>query len=265
MPLVVTTLTIQPDEAGSADAYVDSRNPGSNFNNTLLRTGYHTFTCNCSTCCNSCTVNSCSSCGSFTCGCQTCCNCCDPTGVGGVVCDCNQCGSYTCGCTTCCNSCTVTDCATCGSFTCGCQTCYEGTFHSLVLFSLSSIPNPAKIVLINADLSLVYDSGVTGKIVRVERALGSWTETGATWNNRPTSTEPISRTVTTGINTWNVTSQVQAMLRYGNNGFVVRPNVDDADADSRVAWRSSAHATVADRPRLVLRYRSPYEGYGTLQ
>ena len=134
-------------------------------NNWYATVAYHTqasYSCNCSTCCNTCTHTG-GSCGST---CNTCqhtggscgntyscangttpCNgntvCysnpgCTGTIVSGVTVtpitctnqDCDACGSTP-------NTCTNSDCTACGSYSCNCQTCYSDFYYMRMLKSIS--------------------------------------------------------------------------------------------------------------------------------
>ncbi|MEA2443713.1 MAG: large repetitive protein, partial [Thermoleophilales bacterium] len=96
---------------------------------------------------------------------------------------------------------------------------------ALVGFPLPAAPD---CVVASARLRLYarsWTAGYPGRPISAARASSSWDEPGVTWSTRPgtigaaaTATVPA----TAGWMEWDVTAQVQAMYRYGDNGLYLR-------------------------------------------
>lgn len=133
------------------------------------------------------------------------------------------------------------------------------TAYLYVDFDTSSIPLGAQIL--SATLTLTQYSGSwtwPAQSIYVERATGSWTETGITWNNRPATTQ-ASPSVSVAAEafkkeTFNVTALVQSWAngqpRYG---FAVQ-----ASSYGMKSFCSREYADQNNRPVLVVEYnRTP--------
>jgi hypothetical protein len=106
-----------------------------------------------------------------------------------------------------------------------------------------------------------WTAGYTGRPVSAARASSSWDEPGVTWNVRPgtvgaaaTATVPASA----GWMEWDVTAQVQAMYRYGDNGIYLR-DIGAAAGGLALSFCSrentiSACVAAGGQPQLVVRF-----------
>ena len=156
-------------------------------NNWYATVAYRTqtsYSCNCQTCCTTCTHTG-GSCGTTT-G-QNCTECgttytCSVGCVAGSICQNCSTGAYigpaTATCNTCTygNTCTNADCTACGSYSCNCQTCYNNYYYMRMLKSISgtvstvisdyavaSLPVAIKVVTNNGTITetAYSDSGMT--------------------------------------------------------------------------------------------------------
>lgn len=145
-------------------------------------------------------------------------------------------------------------------------------WRSLMKFDLSSIPASATIT--NATLSFyVYDNVSNGNgRAKLYLATGSWTETGATWNNSNslynsgaviTYVDIIDNTV--GTNTWTGLAQTIQNWVNGttNNGFFIRitSTSDDSENDRAFFFFSREDGIPSRRPLLTVDYTLPSGGF----
>jgi hypothetical protein len=121
--------------------------------------------------------------------------------------------------------------------------------RSLVRFNLPAVP--AGCVVQSATLRLFSDAAVNGRTLQALRVTGSWTETGVTWANQPSTGGSAATTSSgTGWRQWSVLSQVQAMYSGTNNGFLVRDATEGAGASPEQSFHSREKGS--DAPQLVL-------------
>ncbi len=147
--------------------------------------------------------------------------------------------------------------------------------HSIFMFNLTMIPAGARIDAANLSLNFPtnnLDVGTEGyniTIYRVNRTY-SWTETGITWNTRPTestgidSVNPGGKVIVTGTTAtgwweWNATKPVQDAFNGGDNNVTLFLNVseklgspDNTDLISARSRDYGADGTV--RPKLTITY-----------
>lgn len=151
------------------------------------------------------------------------------------------------------------------------------TAKILIQFDLSAIP--AGSIINSATLVLVHFGGSSSQTVNVHRGLTDWTESGATWQRTDGSntwgggdgggsgTDYASSAAATASvfgpssPTWNLTSEVDAMINGGINNrgwWVIQPSGIFKE------YRSSSYTTASERPKLVVDYTeivsSPIEG-----
>jgi hypothetical protein len=124
------------------------------------------------------------------------------------------------------------------------------TRRSLVHFALPAIPSACTVT--SATLRLFATSGPTGRTINANRATGSWTETGVTWNNQPSTTgSAVGAASVAGWVTWSVTTQVQAMYSGTNDGFSIR---DANELLNAVTQSYSSREAASNKPELVLNF-----------
>ena len=128
---------------------------------------------------------------------------------------------------------------------------------AVVGFPLPAAPD---CVVESATLRLhAADAGAPGRPIEVRRASSSWGESTVTWNTRPgTVGGGVSAPVAPGWMRWDVTAQVQALYRNGDNGLYLRDigPVDPSGA-TKVGFcaRESTETSCAGRqPQLVVRF-----------
>lgn len=138
------------------------------------------------------------------------------------------------------------------------------TVRSLVEFDLSSIPAGA--IINSAKLSLYgYNSPGNGSSSTlsgsneclIQRVTSSWTENTVTWATQPTTTSSNQVSIGPASSLTNfididVTSLVEDMLAYGNNGFMLR--LADENYYRRMIFGSSDNADSTLHPKLVISY-----------
>ncbi len=140
---------------------------------------------------------------------------------------------------------------------------YPGTTSDVyVVWSVASIPTGSTII--NASMELyLYDRYPDSTEIEAiaRRVTGSWTETGITWNNAPSTTAAGSSLATIPIDDtglwiyWNIAEIVDAWVNGGsaNQGVSIKP----AGPFGFVLFYSKEFATASLRPRLVIEYTPP--------
>lgn len=101
--------------------------------------------------------------------------------------------------------------------------------RTLVKFSLPALTGTCAVT--SATLTLYDSSPTSGRTIDCLRLNGSWTETGVTWNNQPSTTGSAassSSPSSAGTQSWSVTSEVQAMYSGTNNGFLLMDSSETA-------------------------------------
>jgi large repetitive protein len=123
-------------------------------------------------------------------------------------------------------------------------------FRALVRFALPPLPPGCAIE--SATLRLYAASSTPGRSIEVVRITGTWTETGVSWANQPTTTGPAATTPSAaGYREWTVATQVQAMYDSGiNQGFLIRDAAEGADAEQQFHGREKGE----NPPQLALRF-----------
>jgi hypothetical protein len=124
--------------------------------------------------------------------------------------------------------------------------------RALVQFSLPALP--AGCSLTAATLRLKNKSPVSGRTLEAIRNAASWTETGVTWNNSPSTTGPAATAATPSSASWmewTVTPQVQDMYSGSNHGFTVKDATENA---SGVEQQFHSREDSLDRPELVVTF-----------
>jgi hypothetical protein len=133
-----------------------------------------------------------------------------------------------------------------------------------IQFDLSLLPENA--VITNASLGLVYwyTSNAAVAPIGAYAVLGSWTETGVTWNNQPVFATTAEYTinipagVTDGFHYWYITDLAKSWWdgSQGNFGVMLK----DTDESTEEAWkrfRSSDWTVAHERPKLTITYFDP--------
>jgi len=124
--------------------------------------------------------------------------------------------------------------------------------RTLIKFAL---PRPSGCVLTSATLSLRASAPTAGARIEVHLAAAAWDVTTVTWNTRPgfTGTPATSDSLTAvGVQTWNVTDLVKALLVGPDNGFVIKDSVESATTGRSNLYDSMDVTTPSYRPVLTL-------------
>jgi CSLREA domain-containing protein len=128
--------------------------------------------------------------------------------------------------------------------------------QTLVRFNLASIPSGATIDNATFEGYLNQATGLTSVSVSFYRVGSTWTESGVTWNNRPTYSLVSSRSVgsSTGWVSWNATSLVRAWMAgtYTNYGIALT-----GPASGSLFARTFSSREGSQAPRLVVTYSLP--------
>jgi len=139
----------------------------------------------------------------------------------------------------------------------------ETTFdesHALLQFDVSSIPANSTIVsatlILHGTVNRVLASPQAAIAISPTANLGSWTEMGVTWNNRPgdeSQGDPSSTFVDGAFNYWDVANIVQAWSSGAllNYGFRLKP------ASGELGSASLAARETAPDPQLIITYGPP--------
>ena len=99
--------------------------------------------------------------------------------------------------------------------------------RAVVHFNLPQAP--AGCVVQSATLRLYSDSAPdVPRTLQALRLTSGWGEHNVTWSNQPAAVAPAAEApAAMGYVQWNVTAQVQAMLAFGNHGFLIRHAVEN--------------------------------------
>lgn len=123
--------------------------------------------------------------------------------------------------------------------------------RALVQYDLPSIPAGCSVT--SAKLRLYNSSPKSGHTLEALQNAASWTESGVTWSNQP-STTGTAATATTPSNAgwmeWTVTSQVEAMSSGSNYGFKLRDAAEDGAAGDEQSL--SSREAGSNPPELVV-------------
>ncbi len=117
-------------------------------------------------------------------------------------------------------------------------------YQTLVQFDISALP--ANAVIVTATLEL-YSPVTSTPNLRAYAALGTWTETGVTWDTKPAHSTDYGSQIMSGLgwHKWNVTAlaqQWQAGTRTNNGFLLTKPATSSAHS-------ITAHAPPARIPR----------------
>jgi hypothetical protein len=124
--------------------------------------------------------------------------------------------------------------------------------RALVKFPLANVP--AGCVVDTATLKLYADSVKPPRTLQAFRIAANWAENAVTWTNQPgTSGTAALATITTGkaYLSWTVTDQVKAMYSSGNNGFLIRDQVENNDSEQSFFGREKGE----NPPQLIITFR----------
>ncbi|WOX55518.1 DUF3344 domain-containing protein [Methanoculleus palmolei] len=132
-------------------------------------------------------------------------------------------------------------------------------YRSLIRFNLSSIPEGATIE--SATLYGYMPARTGDREVAAYRVTGAWTETGVTWNTRPSNATQPTSVIDPGPTTnawvgWNVTQDVQAYVQgTPNHGWLLAaPDESATSTEQRSQLRSREYSDSALRPYLNVTY-----------
>jgi hypothetical protein len=119
-----------------------------------------------------------------------------------------------------------------------------------------AMPPTGGCAVLSARLRLHASSGAAGRTLVVQRLASSWAAADATWDTRPGAAgagASVASPAGTGWVEVDVTEQVRAIYRHGDDGLVVRDAAEGATPTAGQVFDSS-EAAPADRPQLVLAF-----------
>jgi hypothetical protein len=127
--------------------------------------------------------------------------------------------------------------------------------RTVVGFNLPAVP--ARCTLTGADLRLYATNPASGRTIQALRLNGTWTETGVTNSNLPSTTG--SAVASTSLSNpafqeWGVLTAVQAMYAGTNNGFLIKDSVDSAVLSVQQVFQSRNGTPDGQDPQLVLTF-----------
>jgi hypothetical protein len=108
----------------------------------------------------------------------------------------------------------------------------------------------------SARLRLHASSGTTGRTLQAQRLASSWAAASTTWDTRPGVAGPTAAAPSVATGGWvelDVTEQVRAIYRHGDDGLQVRDAAESASTAVGQTFDSS-EAAAADRPQLLLAF-----------
>jgi hypothetical protein len=122
--------------------------------------------------------------------------------------------------------------------------------RTLVGFTLPSIPSGCTVLLAKLQL---FATGAEGtRTIQAYRVTSSWTETGVTWNNQPTTTgTPATSASGLGWREWTVTTIVQNQYSGTNHGFLLR---DSSESASGFRQTYTSREGASNDPELVITF-----------
>jgi hypothetical protein len=121
---------------------------------------------------------------------------------------------------------------------------------------------PAGCKIDTATLSLYANAPISGRTYQVfqvtSNSANSWTETGVTWSNQPSTTgTPATLSLSgtqSGYRDWNVSAIVQAIYSSGtNNGFLIQDASEGANGNG-VQQLFVSKESATNQPQLVITY-----------
>ena len=128
--------------------------------------------------------------------------------------------------------------------------------RALVGFTLPTKPAACSVVTATLKLNAptVADSGRTLEASQILPS-ATWSETAVTWNTQPATTGTAATTTSaTGLRSWTVTSQVQAM--YGstnaNNGFMIKDQTESSSSAKTQTY--STREAASNKPVLEVTF-----------
>jgi hypothetical protein len=140
---------------------------------------------------------------------------------------------------------------------------YAYTRRGLIQFDLSSLSGKT---IDSAELRLYkynyYTSGYNpvGRTYNTHRIIGSWTETGVTWNNKPSYNAGVTDSDTVPNNdnwmTWDVKSDIQAFASgtYTNYGWLIKDSVEPTNNACQSYFYSREYTGTTYDPVLIVTY-----------
>jgi hypothetical protein len=136
----------------------------------------------------------------------------------------------------------------------------SGTYRTFIQFDLSTIPNGASVSTANMELYDFSNNSATAIAMNIHEVTAAWVES-LTWNTAPTYNAAVltSTTITAQANyySFNVLSLLSEWVNGTkvNNGLMIKSS--NEGVSQWKAFSSSEHATVANRPKLVVTYNAP--------
>lgn len=128
--------------------------------------------------------------------------------------------------------------------------------RALVGFTLPTKPSTCSVTAATLKLTApsTGDSGRTLEASQVSPA-ATWAETTVTWNSQPATTGTAATTASgTGLRSWTVTSQVQAMYTSAspNNGFLVKDQTESSSSAKTQVY--STREATSNKPTLEVTF-----------
>jgi hypothetical protein len=121
---------------------------------------------------------------------------------------------------------------------------------------------PAGCVVQSATLRVYSDSQPdVPRTLQALRLTSAWGENNVAWSNQPAAAAPAAEAPSAmGYVQWNVTAQVQAMLAFGNHGFLIRHAVENDIAGGEESFFSKEK--LENPPELVVCFEGCSSGGG---
>ncbi len=112
----------------------------------------------------------------------------------------------------------------------------------LVFFFLP--PTPSGCTVTAATLRVFAQSAAGSRTIQALQVAATWAEATATWTNQPATTgSPATSTSVAGYGSWDVTTQVQAMLAGTNYGFLLRDATESSATSFAQTYRTTESIT----------------------
>lgn len=134
--------------------------------------------------------------------------------------------------------------------------------RSFARFDISSCSIPTSARVLTAKMRLFLSTAPSAsRTYQVHRVTEAWGETTLTWGNQPTTAGTATASVTTGTASnvtleWDVLADVNGFVAgtTTNQGWRIRDSVEGSGTAREGQFSAREHATVSQRPSLVITY-----------